>query len=110
VIAVMLAMLSIVVLAGAVLVYVAFPFSGHDAGRLTRVTGPLSRLADHLRPTGSAPPEGLLSRPERDAQIRRRIEEVEQRLVHPFGGSKDGEGEGPGAEGSTVTPRARHRR
>ena len=105
-----LAMLSIVVLAGAVLVYVAFPFRGQDAGPLTHVTGQLARLADRLRPTGSAPPEGLLSQPDRDAQIRRRIEEVEQRLVHPFGGGRDGEDEGPGAQGSTVTPRARHRR
>ena len=105
----MLAMLSIVVLAGAVLVYVAFPFSGHDAGPLTRITGQLARLADGLRPTGSAPPEGLLSRPERDAQIRRRIEEVEQRVVHPFG-RRGREAEGSGVEGSTVTPRGRHRR
>ncbi|HSK25402.1 MAG TPA: hypothetical protein VK894_00650 [Jiangellales bacterium] len=83
-IAIVLAMLTIVVLAAAVLVYVAFPFSGHDAGPLHRVTGPLARLADRMRPTGSVPPEGLLSSPERDEQMSRRFEEVEHRLAHPF--------------------------
>ncbi len=109
-IAIVLAMLTIVVLAGAVLAYVAFPFSGHDAGPLTRITGRLARLADRLRPTEVAPPRGLLSSPERDEQMSRRFEEVEHRLAHPFGGGRDEGDQWPETEGPTVTPVPRHRR
>jgi hypothetical protein len=76
----------IVVVAAAVLIYVAYPGRGRTApGAAQAPAAALGRLVEAVAPEpAEVPPEGLMGNPETDAAMRRRVEKVERHLTAPF--------------------------
>jgi hypothetical protein len=91
VIGVFIALGLIVVVAAAVLIYVAYPGRGRTAPRAAQgAAAALGRLVEAVAPEPSeVPPEGLLGNPDTDAAMRRRVEKVERGLTAPFAKAGD---------------------
>jgi hypothetical protein len=86
VIGVLIALGLIVVVAVAVLIYVAYPGRGRAAPRAAQgAAAALGRLVEAVAPEpAEVPPEGLLGNPDTDAAMRRRVQKVERSLTAPF--------------------------
>lgn len=77
-IAVVIAFLVILLSAGAVMLYVAFPHRGRQPTHGAAVTDALHRAVLAVRPEDvTIPPNGLLVSPERDEEMRRRLQRWE---------------------------------
>jgi hypothetical protein len=76
----------IVLVAAAVLIYVAYPGRGRTApGAAQGAAAALGRFVDAVAPEPvEVPPEGLLGNAETDAAMRQRVEKVERGLAVPF--------------------------
>jgi hypothetical protein len=74
------------VVAVAVLIYVAYPGRGRTAPRAAQgAAAALGRLVEAVAPEpAEVPPEGLLGNPDTDAAMRRRVQRVERSLTAPF--------------------------
>lgn len=62
-----------------VVVFVAFPYRGRSVPRAERLTDAVAAVADRVDP-GEAPPQGVLSSPEKSRAMSERFERAEDHL------------------------------
>ena len=76
----------IVLVAAAVLIYVAYPGRGRTAPPAAQgAAAALGRFVDAMAPEpAEVPPEGLMGNAATDAAMRQRVEKVERGLTMPF--------------------------
>jgi hypothetical protein len=66
-------------LAGLVVLFVAYPYRGRKAARSGRISRKVAQVASKVDP-GEAPPNGVLADPVRDRRMSRRFERLERKI------------------------------